>query len=89
MCYLNKYIIKSINSTDSIQARNVKLILYVDWVGEINNTRELWVCSVNLNILIPSLLWINSSILNVPLQLELKISVSRFLKLEFPPLSLK
>jgi hypothetical protein len=26
---------------DSIEARNIKLVLYVDWIGEIYNTREL------------------------------------------------
>jgi hypothetical protein len=39
MCYQNKYIIKSGNSTDSIQARYVKLRQNVDWIGETYNGR--------------------------------------------------
>jgi len=46
--YLNEYIIKSINSLDFIEARNVKLALYVDWIGETYNFRELWVWSANI-----------------------------------------
>jgi len=34
VCYLNKYTIKSIDSTDSIQARNVNFHQNVDWVGK-------------------------------------------------------
>jgi hypothetical protein len=40
VCYPNKYTIKLINSKDSIQARNVKLAYYMDWIGEIYNPRE-------------------------------------------------
>ena len=38
----NKYTIKSINSKDSIQAH------HVDWVGEIYDSRKLWVWSANI-----------------------------------------
>ena len=37
-----KYIIKSINPRDSIQARNPKLTFYVDWSGEIYNGWEFY-----------------------------------------------
>jgi hypothetical protein len=57
--------------------------------GETHNGRKFQTCSVNLNILTQSLLWFSSSILNVPLQLELKVSESRVLKLEFLLLSLE
>jgi hypothetical protein len=39
VCYLNKYIIKSINSKDSIQARNPHSAQNVDWSGETHNGR--------------------------------------------------
>jgi hypothetical protein len=57
--------------------------------GETHNGRKFQTCSVNLNILTQFLLWFSSSILNVPLQLELKVSESRVLKLEFLLLSLE
>jgi hypothetical protein len=40
VCYLNKYTIKSINSKDSIHARNLSLVHFVDWSGETHNSRE-------------------------------------------------
>ena len=61
MCYLNKYTIKSDDSIDSIQARNLHSAQNVDWIGEIYNFRELLVCSANLNILTLLSLWISSS----------------------------
>jgi hypothetical protein len=47
--YQNKCTIKSINSTDSTKARNIKLLQYVDWIGETCNGQEFWICSANLN----------------------------------------
>jgi hypothetical protein len=40
VCYPNKYKIKSIDSTDSIQARNPKSLWHMDWPGEIHNVRR-------------------------------------------------
>jgi hypothetical protein len=56
MCDLNKYIIISVNSKDSI--RNLYFHQNVDWQGETHNGRAFWICSANPNILILSLLWI-------------------------------
>jgi transcriptional regulator with GAF, ATPase, and Fis domain len=39
--YSNKYTINSINSTDSIQARNINFQQNVDWPGETHNVRAL------------------------------------------------
>jgi len=36
---LKIYTIKSVDSTDSIQARYVNLTFYMGWVGEIYNSR--------------------------------------------------
>ena len=36
--YPNKYIIKSINSIESIQARNINFQQIVDWPGDIYNS---------------------------------------------------
>jgi hypothetical protein len=47
VCYANKYTIKSVDSTDSIQARNINLLQTVDWVDVIYNSRELRVWSTN------------------------------------------
>jgi hypothetical protein len=59
VCYLNKYKIKSDNSTDTIQARHVKLRQFGYELGEIYNSREQWVRSANPIILISPLLWIS------------------------------
>ncbi len=37
---LNKYIIDSIYKRDSTKARNTKLAIYVDWIGETFNIQE-------------------------------------------------
>ena len=39
VCYPNKYTIKTINCKNSIQARNLKSDLYLDWIGETYNGR--------------------------------------------------
>ena len=49
MCYQNKFTINPINSTDSIEARNVNFSLYVDWPEETHNGRAFQVCLANLN----------------------------------------
>ena len=51
VCYLNKYIINSINSKVPIEARYVKLALNMDWPGERYNFLEFWVCSANKQLL--------------------------------------
>jgi hypothetical protein len=41
VCYLNKYTIKSVNSTDSTKARNPHFREIVDWPGQTYNGRWL------------------------------------------------
>jgi hypothetical protein len=62
--YPNKYIMISVDSTDSIQARNLQSRRYVDWIDETYNGRGFQICPAKPNILILSLLWISSLNLN-------------------------
>jgi hypothetical protein len=44
VCCANKYTIKSINSTDSIQARNPHSAQNIDWPGETHNGQGFQIC---------------------------------------------